>query len=142
MSKKMKKSKSKAQMSVEPTVETPKEVIVSRIGDYLVKTIEGSGKFIVCRNDGLEWSATAHQHIAEREARNAMHGFDIWRQSSRGTGLLPSDFGRIVYLDDDYRRIIGFVPTAKDQKVITQDSSFTIKAYTVEQILKELVNVR
>jgi hypothetical protein len=48
----------------------------------------------------------------------------------------------MVLLQGEYVRIIGFVPAAREQKVITQNRKFRVDAFTVEEVLKALPKSR
>lgn len=95
------------------------ENIVGRIGDYEI-VAEQEGTFLVRRaGDKLDWTRVSTRAEAQKEAQLAATGLDHWRRASRGTGLMPTDYGRMVNLRGEYRRIIGFIPAAREQKVIT-----------------------
>lgn len=116
--------------------------IVGRIGNYDI-IAEQNGTFLVRRvGDELDWARVATKEEARREAQLATTGCDQWRQATRGTGLMPTDFGRMVLLQGEYVRIIGFVPAAREQKVITQNRKFRVDAFTVEEVLKALPKSR
>lgn len=118
------------------------ESIVGRIGDYEI-VAEQEGTFLIRRaSDKLDWFRVSTRADAQKEAQLAATGLDHWRKASRGTGLIPTDFGRMVNLRGEYVRIIGFVPTAREQKVITQNRKFRVEAFTVEEVLSALPKSR
>lgn len=112
--------------------------IVCRIGNYEIVS-DRDEEFVVRRaEDGLEWSRNGNLAEARKEAAVVTAAGDAWRQMTRGTGLMPTDFGRLIKIGGEFRRIVGYTPAAREQKVITQSRKFRVAAFTVDEVLKEL----